>query len=51
MKNNVSAINSTDGGNMSFNIYTRKGRRTITVIIVVVLILAMIIPVVGSYLI
>ncbi len=36
---------------MSFNIYTKKGRKTITVIIVVVLILAMIIPVVGSYLI
>lgn len=40
----------TDGGNMSFNIYTRKGRKTLTIIIVVVLILAMIIPVVGSYL-
>lgn len=36
---------------MAFNIYTRKGRKTITVIIVVVLILAMIVPVVGAYLI
>ena len=44
-------IIGTDGGNMSFNIYTRKGRKTLTVIIVIVLILAMIIPVVGSYLI
>jgi len=36
---------------MAFNIYTKKGRRKITIIIVVVLILAMIVPVVGSYLI
>lgn len=35
---------------MSFNIYSKKGRRKITIVIVVVLILAMIIPVVGSYL-